>query len=40
VTVQQYNSAIPTKYANPATTTLQVEVPPGGLANWQLTLRD
>jgi hypothetical protein len=40
VTVQQYNSAIPTKYANPATTKLQVEVPAGGLPNWQLTLRD
>jgi hypothetical protein len=40
VTVQQYKSAIPTKYANPATTTLQVEVPPGGLTSWQLTLRD
>ena len=39
-TVQQYNSAIPTKYANPGTTTLLVEVPPGGLTNWQLPLRD
>jgi hypothetical protein len=40
VTVQQYNSAIPTKYANPDTTTLHIEIPPEGLTNWQLTLRE
>lgn len=40
VTVRQYHSSIPTKYGNPARTPLQVEVPPGGLSDWTIQLKD
>lgn len=40
VTIQQYHSGIPTKYGNPERSPLKVEVPPAGLSDWTIPLKD
>jgi hypothetical protein len=40
VTVTSYTGkGIPSAYANPATTPLRIEIPPGGLEKWTLELK-
>jgi hypothetical protein len=40
VTIQQYHSLIPPKYANPAETPETIVVPEAGLSSWEIKLRD